>query len=76
MSSILGIPLEYLLEILNRNNMIVSWIDFYNSSVKYGWKYKTTKERISTSVGDIYGQEYRDEVLKKLDWYMDRCPSG
>jgi len=72
MSSILGIPLEYILEILKKNNMMVSWTHFYDASVKHKWKYKTTRERVSTSVGDIYGPEYRDEVIKRLDWYSDR----
>lgn len=79
MSSRLGVPLEFLLEILQKQNMVVDWIQFYEDSVKHGWSYKTTRLRIDSSVGDIYGSEYREEVLKKLDWYhdnIDRCPSG
>lgn len=67
MSSILGLPLEYLLEILKENDMIVDWKEFYESSVKHCWKYKSLRERIYFSVCEIYGQEYRDEVIKRLD---------
>lgn len=69
MSSILGVPLEFLMEELKKNNMIVSWTHFYDSSVKYHWKYYTTRERISSSVFEVYGSEYRDKVIKKIDFY-------
>ena len=79
MSSRLGVPLEFMLEILKKNNMVVDWVKFYEDSKKMGWSYKTTRFRVDSSVGDIYGSVYRDEVLKRLDWYhehIDRCPSG
>ena len=69
MSSILGVPLEFLLEMLKKKDMLVSWTDFYDSSVKHQWKYSTTRERVSTSVFEVYGPEYRDEVIKRLDSY-------
>jgi len=71
MSSILGLPLEILLEILKKNNMVIDWIDFYNGSVQNGWKYKTLRVRVSSGVLEIYGREYRDEILKRLDLYHD-----
>ena len=69
MSSVLGLPLEYILEILKEKNMLVSWTHFYDSSVKYLWKYSTTRDRVSTGVFEVYGTEYRDEVIKRLDFY-------
>jgi len=69
MSSVLGVPLEFLLNMLNKRDMVVSWTDFYDSSVKHCWKYSTTRERISTSVFEEYGPVYRDEVIKRLDFY-------
>jgi hypothetical protein len=69
MSSILGVPLEFLMEELKKNNMIVSWTHFYDSSVKHSWKYSTTRERVSSSVFEVYGPEYRDKVIKKLNFY-------
>ena len=74
MSSVLGLPLEYILEILKSNNMLVSWTHFYQDSLKHCWKYKTTRERISTAVGDVYGPKYRDEVLKRLDYFKGTVP--
>ena len=69
MSSILGVPLEFLLEELKKYNMVVSWTHFYDSSVQHLWKYKTTRERVSSAVFEVYGPEYRDEVIKRLDKY-------
>ncbi len=69
MSSTTGLPLEIILEILNKHNMIISWIDFYNSSIKHKWKWRTTKNRIETSVNEIFGKEYTKEILKRLEFY-------
>lgn len=69
MSSILGLPLEYCLEILNDHNMVVDWIDFIESSLKHGWKISTTLIRVETAVTEIYGKEYSDQVLKRLNFY-------
>jgi hypothetical protein len=80
MSSVLGVPLEFLLEEMKKNNILVSWTHFYDSSVEHLWKYSTTRDRVSYSVFEVYGPEYRDEVLKRLDFYFirtqcpDKCP--
>ena len=66
-SSRLGLPLEFVLDILIRNNMVVDWIRFYEDSVRSGWSYKTLRLRVDSSLGDIYGSDYRDQVLKRLD---------
>jgi len=69
MSSVLGLPLEYILEMLKEKNMIISWTHFYDSSVKHRWSYKTLRDRVSTGVFEVYGSEYRDEVIRRLDFY-------
>jgi len=71
MSSILGLPLDTLLEMLKENNMVVDWIEFYESSKKHGWKDKTTLNRISTYVVDVYGPEYRDIIINRLKKYIE-----
>jgi len=48
MSSILGLPLEIILDILKKKNMVIDWVDFYEESVKHGWKYKTLRLRVSS----------------------------
>jgi len=69
MSSTTGLPLEIILQLLKDRNMSVDWVGFYEESLKHLWKWKTTRERIRYSVGEIYGPEYRDKVLKRLEFY-------
>jgi hypothetical protein len=71
MSSILGLPLDVILEKLKENNMVVDWIEFYESSKKHGWKNKTTFNRISTYVVDVYGPEYRDHIISTLKKHIE-----
>ncbi len=70
-TSVLGLPLEIVLEELKKRDIIVSWTHFYDSSVKNGWKWKTLKERVSYSTQEIYGREYRDIVMKRLEAYKE-----
>lgn len=69
-SSLTGLPLDIILLQLDKNNMIVDWIDFYEESIKGGWKNKTTFNKIETVIGDYYGPEYKKEVIKRLTFYL------
>lgn len=71
MSSILGLPLEILLYELDKHNMIVDWVEFFESSKKHGWKEKTTLQRISVGVFEVYGPKYRDIVINRLKKYIE-----
>jgi len=71
-SSRLGVPLEFLLDVLDRNGMVVDWIRYYEDSLKSGWSYKTLRLRLDSALGDVYGPKHRDEVLKRLDWHHSR----
>jgi hypothetical protein len=46
--------------------MIVDWLDFYENSVKEGWKPERTFERIRISITDVFGPEFGDESLRRL----------
>ena len=70
-TSILGLPLEYVLLILKENNMIVDWIDFYKESVQNKWKSKTLITKIEASIIEIYDKKYCNEVMKRLLFYID-----
>ena len=71
MSSTTGLPLEMLLYLLDKNNMCVDWLGFYKEAIKEKGKEKTILNRISTAVGDIYGNEYKDKILKRLDFCLN-----
>jgi hypothetical protein len=70
-TSRLGLPIEFVLDILVKHGMIVDWVGYYEDSVRSGWSYKTLRLRLDSALGDVYGPGYRDEVLKRLDWHHE-----
>ena len=66
MVSSMGIPLEILLEIMDKKGLVVDWVDFWDESLKGGWKEKTTINKIETAVEEIHGSKYRREVMKRI----------
>ena len=71
-SSLTGLPLQDILEILKQNNMVVDWVDFYEQSIKEGWKPDRTIIKIRDSVGDVFGSKYGEEVKKRLIIFKKR----
>lgn len=66
-----GLPLEIILEVLKEKDIVVDWKNFYDLAIQSGWKYKRIRERISSSVFEVYGPEYRDQVIRRLEKYND-----
>lgn len=64
--SLTGLPLEDLVYLLNQNNMVVDWIDFYREGLKHGWKEERMLERIKLSVSETYGQKQAEETVRRL----------
>jgi hypothetical protein len=73
-----GIPLDILLDTFKNKKIIVDWIDFYESAKKSGWKIKTIKEKIKYPLIDIYGIEYSNSVIDRIDIYVnkEKCWDG
>lgn len=44
--------------------MIVDWLDFYDQSIKEGWKSERTKIKIRESVSEVFGPEYGKKLKK------------
>ena len=61
-----GIPLDVVLEILDRHGMIVDWLEFYRRSLDEGWNPTTTFNKIEASVLDIYGKDTGMIILDRL----------
>ena len=49
---------------------VIDWIDYYNSALKLGMSSERVLSRIDSEIVDAYGPEYRDEVLKRLKFYI------
>jgi hypothetical protein len=76
MSSTTGLPLEILLYELHKKSILVDWLSFYNSAIKNGWKVKTIFNRIETATSDVFGPQYRDEVIKRLKFCLKKRNEG
>ena len=50
--------------------MIVDWLDFYDQSVKEGWKSERTINKIRESVSVVYGSEFGKETEKRLKFTL------
>jgi hypothetical protein len=65
-----GIPLDTILDVLKSQNMMPDWIDFYDQAIKVGWKSTGVISKLSEVVMDVYGQEFHDGWLARLQEYI------
>ena len=73
-SSLTGLPLQDILQTLYQNNMVVDWIDFYEESVKGGWRPDRTLVKIRDAVGEVFGTEVGKKVVERLNFYLKTKP--
>lgn len=67
-----GIPLEYVCEILWRNDMIPCWVTFHKDARGCGWKDDKILTTVELILRDI-GYPSTDEVVARLDAYIKHC---
>jgi hypothetical protein len=61
-----GIPLDLLLDHFRKNNLIVDWVDFYNTARTFNWNIRTIMARIEESVTIAYGRDYCSNLMDRL----------
>lgn len=66
MSSTTGVPLEFIINFFEENDFIIDWLDLYKSSLEGGWSKKTVINKIETAIGDVYGNKYKEEFMKRF----------
>jgi alanyl-tRNA synthetase len=62
-----GLPLELILQYFRERSMVVDWADYVAYCLKDGHNPDTIRSRIETAIADVYGPQYKQEVLAKLD---------
>lgn len=67
-----GMPLENILMVLDKNEYSIDWVGFIQISQKSGWKLKGTLTKIQTGLSEMWGKEYSDSVIKRLEEYLDK----
>jgi len=62
-----GMPLFMVFECCEQNNWLPSWISFYEEAKSSGWQHKTIINRLEEALSDVYGIEFRDVVISRLN---------
>ena len=65
-TSITGLPLEDILKILDKNNMMINWLEYIKDSLQCNWKFERTIERIRNVLIDLYGSDYANLIIEKI----------
>tara|TARA_Y100001938_G_C8030418_1_gene400322 strand:- start:843 stop:1136 length:294 start_codon:yes stop_codon:yes gene_type:complete len=66
-----GVPLSVVLDYLETSNMVVDWINFYESACSRNWKTKTIFQRIVEALRDTNkDKQYIDRVVSSLVYYV------
>jgi len=62
--------LEIIIQSFEKHNLIINWIDFYESCITKSWNIKTIFSKIEYSLLETMGREHSEEVLKRLKYYI------
>ena len=62
----LGIPLEIILDELNKNNLQISWMDFIQESMNAGRKKEKVLATCKSAICEVYGHEYYEQWSHRL----------
>jgi len=66
-----GLPLEIVLHHFQTQGLVPDWPDFIEEALKCDWNPHSLRTRIENSVGDVYGPDHKQEVLKRYDIYLN-----
>ena len=61
-----GLPLEFIFDYLKDQNIQPSWLHLYSEMYNSGISKKAIIAKLSESIYEAYGSEYRDYVINKL----------
>jgi len=67
-----GITLDVILQQLESKDIIIDWIDFYETALKCNWQVRTIFTRIETTLLDVKGKDYSNEVMLRLYHYLNK----
>ena len=66
-----GILLEILVSELQSRSSVVDWFEFWNDSVESGWNPRSTRTKILTCIGELFGPVVREQHQKILDFLYE-----
>lgn len=65
-----GLPLEIMIDELEKQNCLIDWIDFYESSLEACWQPETTLKKIEIALNETIGKKCSEQVILRLKRYM------
>ena len=65
-----GLPLDFILSSLDKEKYVVDWVDFIQTSLKHNWKIKGTFIKIENALIDVFGREYSNSIIERLEMYL------
>lgn len=68
----IGLPLQFVIDVLNHHNCIVDWVDFIDYTIDKNWNVMQTFSKIEESLIDVFDREYSDQVLLRLRYYLTK----
>jgi len=55
-----GLPLDMIVDKLDREGFMPDWLDFAKEAVKAGWRPAAVLPRLTALIGDVYGPKFRE----------------
>jgi hypothetical protein len=61
-----GLPLDILFSMMRDRDMLPCWMSFYKEARAAGMKHERVLSKIGEAALDVWGREFRDVVLERL----------
>ena len=66
-----GLPLDFMFMYLDKDEYVVDWLEFVQTSLEHNWNIRGTLTKLENSLIDVYGRcEYSETVIKRLNDYF------
>lgn len=66
-----GVPLVIVMQHYKERGIVIDWDHFLTETINKKWNWSTTLSKIEEAAVDVYGREYKDELIKLCKmWFM------
>jgi len=67
-----GVPLTDVLILLKESDLVVDWIDYYDTAIKSGMTKDRILERLKYNISDAFSAEYSSHVIDALKYHINK----
>jgi len=65
-----GLPLQFVLDELNKNNCLIDWVDFIEYTIVKNWNITNTLTKIEEACTEVFGKDYSEQIQIRLRYYL------